>query len=323
MPNAINISKSNNLRPFLTYFDKNNIEWRSVADKYHFPENVKEGEHWLPSHQIMGFLNTMIKRTNQRIGIDVGRLITLETIAPKLQSALIQGDSLEESIYKLIELMPTLSNHVTVWPEKINGRWFLCHRGAYHPSISGYDQAEWFRTLGLLSFCRAVLGHEWLPNSVFMSFSEHLAKDLPASFTAVPFIFNYEFGAIEIPLPDDFVPIDTTKRELDWHGTLSELINTYAVLPWFNLEWLAQLIGSSPRTLQRRLADYGVTFRNSRDKARCMAAINLLSNQTSPFETAWRCGYTDLSNFNRAFKGWMKQTPAQYQSQVGQQDNAS
>jgi AraC-like DNA-binding protein len=42
----------------------------------------------------------------------------------------------------------------------------------------------------------------------------------------------------------------------------------------------------------------------------------LLKANTSPFETAWRCGYSDLSNFNRAFKGWLGKTPAQYQKQT-------
>nr|WP_241909739.1 AraC family transcriptional regulator [Vibrio sp. 10N.261.55.A7] len=315
MPNTINISNSNNLRPFLNYFDQQGIEWKSVAEKYQFPEDLKEGEYWLPSHQTMAFLSTIMKSSNRRIGLEVGRLITLEQISPEFRSAFIHCDNLEQAIHTLIEVMPTLNNHVVVWPERIEGKWYLCHRGAYHPSVSGYDQAEWFRSFGLLSLCRLFLGKTWEPSSVLMSLPGHLAKDLPAAFSSVSFTFGHAFGAIEIPLSENFIGVEPQKRDHDWHTTLDALINTYAVLPWFNVEWLAQLIGSSPRTLQRRLADKGLTFRQSRDNARCETATKLLREKISPFETAWRCGYTDLSNFNRAFKGWMKQTPAQYQSQ--------
>ncbi|WGV97987.1 helix-turn-helix domain-containing protein [Vibrio sp. YMD68] len=315
MPNTINISNSNNLLPFLNYFDQQGIEWKSVAEKYQFPEDLKEGEYWLPSHQTMAFLSTIMKSSNRRIGLEVGRLITLEQISPEFRSSFIHCDNLEQAIHTLIEVMPTLNNHVVVWPERIEGKWYLCHRGAYHPSVSGYDQAEWFRAFGLLSLCRLFLGQTWEPSSVLMSLPGHLAKDLPAAFSSVSFTFGHAFGAIEIPLSENFIGVEPQKREHDWHTTLDALINTYAVLPWFNVEWLAQLIGSSPRTLQRRLADKGLTFRQSRDNARCETATKLLREKISPFETAWRCGYTDLSNFNRAFKGWMKQTPAQYQSQ--------
>ncbi|WP_432454666.1 MULTISPECIES: helix-turn-helix domain-containing protein [unclassified Agarivorans] len=313
MPNNINITNLNNLLPFIDYFERKGIEWKSVAQRYRFPDDMSQSGSWIPSHQAMGFINTMMQNTNQRVGLEVGRLITLEQISPNLHLEISKCQRLEQAVQRLIELMPTLNNHVVIWPEKIDGKWFLCHRGAYHPSALGYDQTEWFRAFALLSLCRIYCGKDWQPASVFMSISSHLASNLPASFRATSFTFSYPFGALEIPLPDNFTPVELQARQSHWLQTLDALIHTYAVLPWFNVEWLALLIGSSPRTLQRHFTELGLTFRRLRDEARCTRAKTLLREGVSPFETAWLCGYNDLSNFNRAFKGWLKQTPSQYQ----------
>lgn len=316
MSKIINVSHSSNLLPFLNYFEKNAILWKEAAKKHHFPEDIESGDYWLPSHQVMGFLSTMMRSTKQRIGLDVGRLITIAQISPELEAQVKYCVDLDAAVHLLIESIPTLSNHVVIWPEKIEGKWYLCHRGAYHPSLSGYDQAEWFRSFALLSLCRQFLGETWQPQSVFMSFSEHLAQNLPASFAATEFVFSHAFGAIEIPLSDDFVPIERNKIENNWQNSIHVLIDTYATLPWFNVAWLATFASTSARTLQRRFNEQGISFRGLRDQTRCKKALQLLKQKFSPYEIAWQCGYTDLSNFNRAFKGWTGETPSQYQKKI-------
>lgn len=117
----------------------------------------------------------MMRNSKQPIGLEVGRLITLEQISPLLATEINQCLSLEDAVHRIIELIAGLNNHVIIWPEKIACKWFLCHRGAYHPSLPSYDQTEWFRRFALLSLCRQFLGNRWQPNTVFMSFSLHLA----------------------------------------------------------------------------------------------------------------------------------------------------
>ncbi|WP_163132736.1 AraC family transcriptional regulator [Agarivorans sp. Alg241-V36] len=313
MLKPVNISSSNNLTPFLNYFDQKGIEWQKVAAQYDFPEDIKLGNYWLPSSQVMGFLHAMVQHSKRNIGYEVGRLITLDQISPQLLAGFSCCKTLDQASHRLIEMMPSLNNYVVVWPQNIGGRWFLCHRGSYHPSLPGYDQAEWFRTFALISLCRRFLGSQWEPESVFMSFPEHLARSVLHTTQSKNFSFDHEFGAVEVPLSATFTPIENKLRKSDWLVTITALIETYAGLPWFNLDWLAALVGSSSRSLQRQFAAKGQSFRYLRDQARSLLACEMLKANLTPFETAWRCGYSDLSNFNRAFKGWHNQTPAQYQ----------
>jgi AraC-like DNA-binding protein len=80
-----------------------------------------------------------------------------------------------------------------------------------------------------------------------------------------------------------------------------------------SVEEVAELLHVSPRTLQRRLAGEGVTHGSLVDAELRERAIHLLRSSELPLEqVAARLGYSDVSNFTRAFRRWTDATPAQY-----------
>jgi AraC-like DNA-binding protein len=80
-----------------------------------------------------------------------------------------------------------------------------------------------------------------------------------------------------------------------------------------SLEDIADSLRVSPRTLKRKLADVGVTFSEIRDEHRRQQALLLLDNRDlSVGDVAVRMGYTELTNFTRAFRKWTGLTPQAY-----------
>ncbi|MGD8231926.1 helix-turn-helix domain-containing protein [Vibrio sp. TRT 1302] len=313
----INTTSSNNLVPFILYFEKHRIEWKKLAKEHQIPEDLTNRTVWLSSQKVMSFLMAMMRHSNKRVGVEVGKLITLGQISSSLEERLEQCHDLGEAIVTLIKLMPELNSHVVIWVEKIEGHWYLCHRSEYHPSTPGFDQTEWFRSFALLSMCRLFLGKDWLPEHAYMCLAEHLTKGLPVGFSKTAFSFGHPFGAIRVDLEDEFKPIPpSVESELEWSQRVKRLSQTYAVLPFFSVDWFAKFLSMSARTLQRRLAEHGLSVKQLRDEARREVATELLAQDgLSPEEAAWRCGYNDLSNFNRAFRVWLNMTPAQYRKQ--------
>ncbi|HFQ4919224.1 TPA: helix-turn-helix domain-containing protein [Vibrio vulnificus] len=304
---------SSNLLPFIRFFEKHRVDWRKIACKHHIPEDIDTHIRWLSSTQAMAFLMDMVRHSKKRVGLEVGKLITLDQISPELDSVISRCQTLSDAIHQLIQIVPTLSSHVLVWVERINGHWYLCHRGAYHPASEGFDQTEWFRSYALLSLCRQFLGAKWVPKHVQMSFPRHLANDLPLEFIETEITFSHTFGAIRIEVEENFAPVDASHHHIDWIESVKRLSMTYGVLPHFTVDWFANLLGMSTRTLQRYLTDHGTSLKKLRDASRYHLAKQLLGNEKKlPHEVAWQCGYNDLSNFNRAFKAWEGVTPAQF-----------
>jgi AraC-like DNA-binding protein len=73
---------------------------------------------------------------------------------------------------------------------------------------------------------------------------------------------------------------------------------------------VAAELGVSRRTLARRLADEGLTFRRVLDELRFDLSKRYLREQDLPIsEIAWLLGYRETSALNHAFKRWTGRTP--------------
>ena len=71
----------------------------------------------------------------------------------------------------------------------------------------------------------------------------------------------------------------------------------------------------SPRSLQRRLADLGVTYKGVVDAVRRELALSHLSDRdTSVTEVTYRLGFSDVSSFSRAFRRWTGTTPSAWRA---------
>jgi AraC-like DNA-binding protein len=73
------------------------------------------------------------------------------------------------------------------------------------------------------------------------------------------------------------------------------------------IEVVAAHMNMSLRTFQRRLAGEKISFRQVTNEVRKELALSLMSNPYSKKgDIAQLLGYTDLSSFQRAYKGWTK-----------------
>lgn len=80
-----------------------------------------------------------------------------------------------------------------------------------------------------------------------------------------------------------------------------------------NLGQLARRMGYSERTLQRRLKERGLTFREVTAEARKQLSIKLLKTTQSPIsEIAWRLGYAEVASFTHAFRRWTGVSPHRF-----------
>jgi AraC-like DNA-binding protein len=78
---------------------------------------------------------------------------------------------------------------------------------------------------------------------------------------------------------------------------------------------VARELRLSPRTLQRRLTEVGLTFQQLLEDARRELARHYLSQSSLELnETAYLLGYEDPNSFFRAFQNWEGKTPGQWRT---------
>ncbi len=97
--------------------------------------------------------------------------------------------------------------------------------------------------------------------------------------------------------------------------TLQDVFSAFDLRSLPNAEDVARLLGLTPRTFHRRLAERGTSFSELIDEQREMRACELLKGSTQTVrEIAALLGYRNESSFNRAFKRWREVSPSVYRA---------
>jgi AraC-like DNA-binding protein len=100
-------------------------------------------------------------------------------------------------------------------------------------------------------------------------------------------------------------------------GATGQMIRSYAGDRWLSLVEASEALGMSPRTLQRQLSEDGKTYSEIFEEIRAESAKELLEHTDADFsEIAEQLGYSDLSNFNRAFHRWSGVSPREYRART-------
>ena len=94
-----------------------------------------------------------------------------------------------------------------------------------------------------------------------------------------------------------------------------------ALLPSANADAssVSKALAMSRRTLHRRLADHGTSFRAQLAVVRKTRAVELLESRSSLCEIAFDLGFSDASAFSRAFRQWFGEPPRTMRARLGSQ----
>jgi AraC-like DNA-binding protein len=130
-----------------------------------------------------------------------------------------------------------------------------------------------------------------------------LSKPLPA----------FEPGHFRPATHEERASFVTLRPSTDPVGQLEQVIESALGHPRMSLQLIAAIIGTSARTLQRRLAEHGLSFSGLLGRVRFAVAQRFLRDREMLLaEIARRLGYSDLPNFMRAFKRWTGVGPNEF-----------
>ena len=151
--------------------------------------------------------------------------------------------------------------------------------------------------------------------------------ECPAIFDAPRSRFVLDAAALALPLAhadaDSAVMFERSCREMlneiERYESLANelrhlLLSSPGKLP--DAATAAARMRLGERTLRRRLADEGTTFQTILDEVRCHIATDyLVSTHLSTQEIAELLGFSEATNFRRAFMRWTQRSPTSYRKQ--------
>ena len=180
----------------------------------------------------------------------------------------------------------------------------------------------------MVELVRCVAGPHWNPPRAWLQRREALEPAEAAWLPDVRVTLGASATMIEVPSALLALPIreeltDSLRLDRSPAPTADiELAVIRAVLDGLaterhGIDAVAGHLGTTRRTLQRRLAEADTSFRAVRSRARFVRARDLLEHSSvSVGEIALQLGYDDHGSFTRAFRRWAGETPSSYRESL-------
>ncbi|MFO1313587.1 MAG: AraC family transcriptional regulator [Burkholderiales bacterium] len=196
--------------------------------------------------------------------------------------------------------------------------------------LSGVPHADQFHDLALallVQLFREMYGAAWNPSVVLLPRSEPADVKPYARFFRARVEFNADraacrFPATELTRPSaeaDQAQLREHERHVAAYGPeelgprLRRALRVMLAFGDTSAEGLAERLAMHPRTLHRRLAEGGTSFKAALEDVRFAVARQMLETTAMPLgEIAAALGYAESSPFVRAFRRWSGTTPTNW-----------
>jgi len=265
------------------------------------------------------------------IGGAVGRATTLEDLG-QFGKRLLGSRTVFEYLTSGIRLIPTVTSGDRYWlkAEGEYARFCFLHSA---PGIPESDrQRGYLFTLVLtVDTLRRVAGKQWCPEEIRLpTLDQASSKALSDWVPRCRVITGDRHGSFLIsrallgrPMPPssdasrhpEFTLLPALPDELS--AAVEMLIGSLAVDGTPGIDTAAEAAGLSVRTLRRRLAESGTSYSDLVARTRMSLAEKWLAEgDRSITEIALASGYTDRSNFSRAFRQFYGISPREYRRAI-------
>jgi len=281
----------------------------------------------LPTDRFVRLLELAAAEIGPELGVEIAHQSGVEQLG-KFGRAIVYAGTLGHAMATASRYSRLVNSaeSITLMPSPDGIRWRL----SFDVDLGeGLRQIEAFAVVATIRMIRRVVGSEWDPVKIrvhpkvaeVMKRYDDLARchiEEAPGLTEIT-IQRYVMGRPQGVVGDahyrqqDLRDLEDLALPTRLEPLLRRLIGGLLPDGTPSLKMLADLVGIRPRTLQRRLSERETSLTALIDEVRCGRALGQIGeNGTSVDQMARNCGYTDPTNFTRAFRRWTGCSPREY-----------
>jgi AraC-like DNA-binding protein len=209
--------------------------------------------------------------------------------------------------------------------------WVWVQHHCQSPKHAPNLQTQRYDLMLYLDVLRMVLGPDWQPSELYLEgppcrallsldefagtyihfMSPHNAIKVPRSALSLP--LQPPIASCAAAAQTDYETFHVSAPAQEFMASLCQLLQALLPKGYPPVTLIAAAAGLSVRSLQRKLADQGLSYSRLVEKVRYERAVTLLQQpDIRLIDIAMELGYTDSSNFARAFERWTSISPSQF-----------
>jgi len=297
--------------------------------------DYKNGLHRVPDELILNFIDLVVRKTDPSISLEAVKCLSPASYHA-LGTGLLYSDTLRsfcqryQRYFSLISTLFNVEYHETIGTAYLAGESITGDL----PNVNNFDSDSFVAMT--MKFVRMICGPHYKPKKVCLSWtppSELIGKyreelDCEIEFSSDKTAVYFEVIDLDKELPSSNRELarqsDKTITEfLEKTGSVDLKSRVYSKLIEFlpsgdcSRERVAMSLNMTPSTFHNKLKVEGSNYQDLLDNIRKELAEQYIGkNGISIGEAAYLLGFTDCSNFSRAFKRWVGMSPREYKSSV-------
>ena len=214
----------------------------------------------------------------------------------------------------------------------VEGQLVILDYKIHQPATEGTDQVGDGAVAIMVNIMRELCGPEWTPSQVMFAHRKPDNVEPFRRFFRSPLRFDAEQNAIvfladwlSLRLPEvspelrrllkEQISLIEARHRNDFPEQVRIVLRTALLTDRTSAEDIAAVFSIQSRTLNRRLSEFGLSFRDLVEQQRYEIARQALTDTAMDlYDIAALLGYADASAFTRAFRRWSGTTPAAWRS---------
>lgn len=293
---------------------------------------LRSGPAFIPMRNQMAMMESVARSLGTpSLGLQVGDIFGYNSYGGYAQFVL-GAPTLGEALKRGQMALPYLHPFSQV-PLRIRGDYMLFGYVSGLNRFNGSHHADQAAVPILSNVFRHFLGPDWRPTWIEVSDTPNQSKaelealyDTPLRYGAAVPAMAAPVHVLSAPNPSpetcataltigDLPRVMGVSGPTDLVGCVYEMLRLQLHDGDLSIERVSEHLALGPRTLQRRLAEKGLSFRDVRAQViRARACSLLRETSLSVNGIANALGYAEPNSFRRAFRSWTGQTPQAYRA---------
>ncbi|MCB4767880.1 AraC family transcriptional regulator [Ancylobacter sp. Lp-2] len=326
----IPLTRGQFLLPFVGILDDIGAPTETLLERSRLPSSlVEKSDLYLPLLPALRFVETA-QRTQgiEDFGFLAAQRLHFSHMREKTRALIAHSPTLLVALRHACHWASREDTILSMWIEPDADHVRVCSRLAGTGGLLHLKYAQWIQNIFSIHIIRQFAGPDWMPTAIGFESSYTPSPATRSCWPNVRFLSGQRAAWISLPitllgLPSrsaaSFAPPHDNEdgpSAYDIVDLLKLMLPAYLDEGTTALADVAEIAGVSPRTLQRKLANVGLSYSDILGTVRYEHASRLLRDTDCRIiDVAFASGYTDPAHFSRAFRRMTGVTPRRFREQ--------
>lgn len=246
-------------------------------------------------------------------------------MSDQLQAAVRHAPTLFAVLEQWCQLIQIEDNFVSYWLERHDNLLRVCNSISGTAGTLHLEHTQWLQNVMMVYVIRQFAGPNWAPATIAFEARYTPGPETQSRWPHTRFLSGQKVSWIDVPisllsLPNPVKPAASVPSEREFRRIGTDAITALKMMLPSSLDKgslgiaeVAEIAGTSVRSLQRGLASAGLTYSRLLDQVRFEKGADLLRKTDARIiDVAFATGYTDPAHFARAFRRMAGITPREF-----------